>query len=70
MSPLTGPLKKVYEQMKELPKKAPSDWALIEASKVAQQELDSILKDIALKHSQLVQAPLDVREALDKRMAG
>ena len=68
MSPLTGPLKKVYEQMKEPPKKAPSDWALIEASKVAQQQLDSILKDIALKHSQLVQAPLDVRTALDKRM--
>ena len=68
MSPLTGPLKKVYEQMKAGPEKAPSDWALIEAAKVAKEQLDSILKDIALKHSQLVQAPLDVRTALDKRM--
>ena len=66
--PLSGPLKQVYDQLKKPPEQAPSDWPLIEAAKVAKEQLDSILKDIALKHSELVQAPLDVRTALDKRM--
>ena len=51
MSPLSGPLKKIYEQMKEPPEKAPSDWALVEAAKVAKEELNAILKDIALSMS-------------------
>ena len=66
--PLNPILKKIYEEHKKPPEQAPTDWALIEAAKVAKEQLSAIRKDLASKFYQLVQSPLDVRTALDKRM--
>ena len=63
--PLSGPLKKIYEEYKKPPEQAPSDWALIEAAKVAKGQLNAIRKDLAIKFQELVLGPQEVRQAID-----